>query len=40
MKKGLRVGIIGGGVSGAVTALQLSDLGIHNHLFEKKRELG
>lgn len=39
MKKGLRVGIIGGGVSGAVTALQLSDLGIHNHLFEKKENL-
>lgn len=33
------VGIIGGGVSGAVTALQLSDLGIDNILFEKKEHL-
>lgn len=39
MEKGLRVGIIGGGVSGAVTALQLSDLGINNILFEKKENL-
>lgn len=39
MKKGLSVGIIGGGVSGAVTALQMSDLGIHNLLFEKKENL-
>lgn len=35
----LRVGIIGGGVSGAVTALRLSELGIHNYLFEKKENL-
>ncbi|MDG1477630.1 MAG: FAD-dependent oxidoreductase, partial [Vicingaceae bacterium] len=39
MKKELRVGIIGGGVSGAVTALQMSNLGIHNLLFEKKENL-
>lgn len=39
MKKDLRVGIIGGGVSGAVTALQLSELGIQNFLFEKKESL-
>jgi len=39
MKKVLSVGIIGGGVSGAVTALQMSDLGISNLLFEKKENL-
>jgi len=39
MKKGLTVGIIGGGVSGAVTALQMSNLGIQNLLFEKKENL-
>ena len=39
MKKGFTVGIIGAGVSGAVTALQLSELGINNLLFEKKESL-
>lgn len=39
MEKRFTVGIIGGGVSGAVTALQLSDLGIDNILFEKKENL-
>jgi hypothetical protein len=39
MNKKISVGIIGGGVSGAVTALQLSDLGIPNLLFEKKDNL-
>lgn len=39
MNKRFTVGVIGGGVSGAVTALQLSDLGINNILFEKKDNL-
>lgn len=39
MTKRYTVGIVGGGVSGAVTALQLSDLEINNILFEKKENL-
>ena len=39
MKERWRVGIIGGGVSGTVTALQLSNMGISNILFEKKEKL-
>lgn len=36
MKKTYSVGIIGGGVSGVVIALQLAELGIDNVLFEQK----
>ncbi len=39
MTKRFTVGIVGGGVSGAVTALQLSDLEINNIVFEKKENL-
>ena len=39
MEKIYSVAVIGGGVSGAVTALQLSDLGVDNILFEKGKSL-
>lgn len=39
MSKVYNVGVIGGGVSGAVTALQLADLGIENVFFEQKDSL-
>lgn len=39
MSKVYKVGIIGGGVSGAVTALELADLGIESILFEKEQSV-
>ena len=39
MDKVYRVGIIGGGVSGVVTSLQLADLDIDNILFEKEESV-
>src|SRR5690554_7842988 len=36
MNKVYKVGIVGGGVSGAVTALELDKYGIDNVLFEKE----
>ncbi len=37
--KPFTVGIIGGGVAGAIAALKLTDLGIKTHLFESKSSL-
>lgn len=39
MNKVLDVGIIGGGVSGVVIALQLAELGINHVLFEQKKSV-
>ena len=39
MEKVYSVGIIGGGVSGSVTALQLSQVGIDSVLFEQEDSL-
>lgn len=39
MEKTHRVAVIGGGVSGAVAAIELSNLGIKNVLFEKEKSL-